>query len=140
MDATTLSATWQIIIGMTPFVAVILTWGLNEWNKRREERRKNKEERYTTFLATSNGFYTSTENTSLLKNEFIKELRLAWLYCPDDVIKKGNAFIQTVQTGRPHSDFEKERAFFEFVIVLRKEIYGKTELTQDDHHLWGDSS
>ena len=136
MDQTTLNATWQIIIGMSPFIAVITAWGLNEWNKRREERRKNKERIYNALLESSNGFYVSVSDENL-KNKFLQELRVAWLYCPDHVIGKCNDFLKKVQVGERHCDTVKEQAMFDFIIAMRKDLHGiKTKLTKEDYRFW----
>ena len=64
------------------------------------ERRKN-QEKYITFLAVLGEFYISTANIGSLEKEFVKELRLAWLYGPGDIIRKGNAFFYGLDSFEP---------------------------------------
>ena len=123
----------KIIIALA---SVVVAWLLNEHAKLRWEKRLRKEERYKAFHESIRGFYVASQDTEQ-KEQFLQELRLAWLYCPDDVIKAGNAFLRTVATGAHCSDEEKERVLAEFVIALRRDLHGrKTKLTVEDHHVW----
>ena len=96
--------------------------------------RKQKERRYRAFLESIRGFYASSQSTNE-KERFLLELRLAWLYCPDDVIKAGYAFLDTVSVGANCSDQEKERALARFELSLRKDIHRKTKFTEKDHRI-----
>ena len=120
---------------VVPLVGAVAVWCLNECAKRRWEKYKRKEERYTNLLESLCGFYVSSQNSEQ-KNKFIQELRLAWLYCPDKVIRAGNAFLATVETNASSSDAEKERALAEFVLALRRNLNCKTRLTVDEHRNW----
>lgn len=120
---------WLKII--IPLAAAIAVWSLNEWAKLRWEQLKRKQDRYQGFLESVNGFYVSSQDASQ-KEKFIQELRLAWLYCPDEVIKTGNAFLDAVTTGAKASDEDKEQALADFKLALRRDLYGKTKLTLRD--------
>ena len=139
MDTETLSAEWQIVIGMAPFLAAITAWYLNEAFKRRHEMRKNKEERYFAFLESAGALYSPYEHKEL-KDKFFRELRLAWLYCPDEIIKKCNTFLAFGKKGSNASPEENEKfeeSMFDFILALRKDIYSsKTKLTIDDYEFW----
>ena len=120
---------------VVPLVVGIVLWGLNERSKLKWEKRIRKEDRYIGFLNSIRGFYVASQDKEQ-KETFLQELRLAWLYCPDDVIKTGNAFLDTVATGVQSSDEVKERVLAEFEIALRRDLHGKTELTVKDHRNW----
>ena len=120
---------------VVPLVVGIVLWGLNERSKLKWEERTRKEKRYQGFLESIHGFYVTSQDEKQ-KEKFLQELKLAWLYCPDDVIKAGNTFLGTVATGAQSSDEVKERALAEFEIALRRDLHGKTELTVEDHRIW----
>lgn len=114
-----------------PLAVAITVWSLNEWAKLRWEKHKRKQDRYQGFLESVSGFYVSSQDAEQ-KEKFIQELRLAWLYCPDEVIKVGNAFLDAVTTGAGASDEDKEQALADFELALRRDLYGKTKLTIRD--------
>lgn len=120
---------------IVPLASAIVAWWLNEMGKRRWETYKRKEQRYVSLLKSLRGFYVRSQDATE-KERFLEELRLAWLYCPDKVIKAGNAFLATVATGAKCSDQEKESALAGFVIALRKDLNPSTKLTVDDHRNW----
>lgn len=118
-----------------PLVGAIAVWCLNELAKRRWERYKRKEERYVSLLNSLRGFYVSPQDAKQ-KERFLEEFRLAWLYCPDKVIKAGNAFLATLAIGAKCSDQEKESALAGFVLALRNDLNSSTKLKVDDHRNW----
>lgn len=118
-----------------PLAGGILAWWLNEHSKLKWEKHVRKEDRYRGFLESISGFYIASQDREQ-KEKFLQELKLAWLYCPDNVIKAGNAFLDTVATGAESSDEEKERALAEFEMALRRDLHGKTKLTVGDHRDW----
>ena len=135
MPAATLTTTQQILIAFIPLLAVIVGWLINEGSKQGYDRKKSKEEKYVTLLESSIGFYESI-NSAPLKNKFLQELDLAWLYCPDHIIHKCYAFLETVTAGNVYSDTDRDKAFKELVFALRKEAYGnRTKLTVNDYKL-----
>ena len=121
---------------LVPLVVAIVAWYLNQHGKLEWEKRLQKEDRYRAFLESISGFYIESQDKGK-KEKFIQEMRLALLYCPDDVIRAGNAFLDTVATGKESSDGKKERALAEFALVLRRDLHGKTKLTIEDWRNWG---
>ena len=120
---------------VVPLAGGIFAWWLNEHSRLKWEKHIRKEDTYRALLESVGGFYVTSQDEEQ-KEKFLQELRLAWLYCHDDVIKAGNAFLGTVATGAQFSDEEKERTLAEFVIALRRDLDGKTELTVEDHRNW----
>jgi len=120
-------------------ISTIGIWALNEWRKRVYEEYKRKEERYIELIRSIKGFYISSQNKEL-KNKFLSQLNLCWIYCPDEVIKQVNKFLNMVSIDK-YSDDEKEKAVGEFVLAMRKDLFArkilrKTELKPEDFKHW----
>ena len=119
-----------------PVVGGLIMWILNQRAKLDWEKHIRKEERYLGFLDSLTGFYVGSES-SKKKTEFIHHWRLAWLYCPDNVIRLGNSFLETVMVKKEKSsDEEKEAALAAFVLEVRRDLVGKTCLNDADHKGW----
>ena len=104
---------WSDVFKVTiPVVVVVLGWLLNEYSKRQWERYKRKEDRYVALVESLEGFYVSVEPTDAKekKEEFLRQLRLCWLYCPDTVIHTSLRLSESCQHRGRESDIEKERA------------------------------
>ena len=71
------------------------------------------------------------------KVEFVEQLNLCWLYCPDEVIKSGYDFLNAINS--PEMTLaEKQTAHGDFVVaickdLLSREITRKTKLTSQDY-------
>jgi len=106
-----------------PAGVAILAWVWNERSKRRFEQRKQKEKRYKELLRSLKGFYVGRLDSNL-KNQFIDQVNLCWLYAPDEVIQKAHAFFATIQTQRVPlaTEAEKERSLGELVMEIRKDM------------------
>ncbi len=120
-----------------PLFGAIVAWFVNEWRKRVWEQYQRKEESYKELLRCLKGFYVGASNAAELKEEFLNQLNRCWLYCPDDVIKKGYAFLDTVHTGQTSTDKVKEKAVGDFVASIREDLLSrkllkKTKLTGED--------
>ena len=126
-----------------PFIGGIIAWLANESRKRAWEEYKRKEEKYLSLISALKGFYVSAEpeKARTLKQAFLEQLETCWLYCPDDVIKKGYTFLSTVHTNAKDKDveLEKEKALGEFILAIRKDLFNKrllffkrTSLLPDD--------
>ena len=67
----------------------------------------------------------------MLKQQFLDELNLCWLYCSDDVITTGYTFIETVKSGQLEPDAEKSRlAFGQFLLTIRKDLLIRKAITE----------
>ena len=117
-----------------PFTGGLIVWALNQRSKLKWEIRVRKEERYKVFLESIRGFYSASQDQEK-KNRFLDEMRLGWLYCPDDVIRAGHVFLDTVATGQKSSDEIKKNALAEFELSMRRDIHGRTALTAADHRI-----
>ena len=110
-----------------PVAVAVVVWILNEYSKRRWEQYKRKEDRYVTLVESLKGFYANTEHNEARekKQEFLNQLALCWLYCPDAVIQKAYNFLDNVHTGVQKPDKEKEQALGAFVLEVRKDLLEK---------------
>lgn len=124
---------WKIL---APALIAVMAWSLNENAKLEWAQYTRKEESYKRLLESSRGFYSSTNNAQLRQN-FLDELNQCWLYAPDEVIKKGYSFLDTVHKGSGKTEEEQQRAMGEFVVAIRidllsREIIKKTTLSPKD--------
>jgi len=122
-----------------PLVGAIIAWFANEWRKRGWEEYQRKEGKYQVLLKSLKGFYTSAspEEAKVLKQAFLEQLDLCWLYCPDEVIKKAYVFLSCVHTNIRCTDEEKEKALGDLVLAIRKDLLSrkivrKTKLKPED--------
>ena len=108
-----------------PLIGAVFAWFANERLKRSWEQYQRKEDRYQELIKSLKGFHASTwspEERKVHKNHFIDQLNLCWMYCPDDVILKAYAFIDSVHTDQVSSDAVKERALGELILEIRKDL------------------
>jgi hypothetical protein len=122
-----------------PAAAAIITWVVNEWRRRAHEDYVRKEARYLELLKALRGFYVETQD-SAMKQSFVDELTRCWLYCPDGVIRKAYAFLDTVRVGAKTTAVKKEQAAGDLVAALRCDLLGRrlllwrrTSLTGTDY-------
>ena len=125
-----------------PLMGAVIAWFANEWQKRIWEEYQRKEAKYQALLKSLEGFYTSVEPTKAkqLKQIFLDNLNLCWLYCPDDVIKKAYAFLNSVHTNEKYPDAQKEKALGELVLAVRQDLLSRkvvrnTSLKADDFEI-----
>ena len=114
----------DVVVIAVPMVVAVLAWSLNEYSKRQWERHKRKEDRYVSLLVSLKGFYVSAEpaDAKEKKEEFIRQVELCWLYCPDAIIRSAYNFLDHVSIGAQHSDEEKEQALGALVLELRRDL------------------
>lgn len=60
-----------------------------------------------------------------MKEEFLKQVNLCWLYCPDEIIHKSYGFLDSVRTGAQLSDEEREKALRQFVLGARTDMLAR---------------
>ncbi|MEP1740260.1 MAG: hypothetical protein ABJI60_20745 [Kangiellaceae bacterium] len=120
-----------------PLFGATIAWFLNEWRKRFWEQYQRKEESYKELIRCIKGFYVGVPNSQELKSEFLNQLNKCWLYCPDEVILNGYAFLDTVHASNTQNDQTKEEAMGKFVASIRTDLLSrklvrKTSLDSND--------
>lgn len=115
------SAFWAILV---PALTAVAAWSANEYQRRVDDAQRNKVAQYTALVRSLQGFYAELQDRDL-KRKFVDELQLCWLYCPDEVIRKGYAFTDTVMVGAQPSSEEMRKAAGEFVAAIREDLLSR---------------
>jgi hypothetical protein len=114
----------SVLIAFGSLMGSVFLWFLNEKGKRKAEIRNRKEERYQKLVTSVKGFASRSSDRNL-RQEFIDQLNLSWVYCPDEVVKKGFFFLDmTVPDSNGKDRFsndEKVKALGELFIEIRKD-------------------
>ncbi len=117
---------WKFVV---PLVGAVIAWFMNEWRKRVADQYQRKEASYKELLRSLRGFYVGATDAQSLRSEFLIQLNTAWLYCPDEVILKGYAFLETVHRKPAptdkQNDKQKENAMGEFVAAIRQDLLSR---------------
>jgi len=129
MEQGTVNMLIPIIGAVIVFVSGLVTWYLNERSKRIYEEYKRKEDKYSALIRSLRGFYVDSFNKEL-QTEFLNQLNLCWMYCPDEVIHKAYNFLLMLHTAQKYSDEEKEKAVGELILTIRKDLISKKPLVK----------
>jgi len=121
-----------------PFIGAVVAWFVNQWQQRSRDDYLRKEKLYRDLLDAIQGFYTnpsravpaltvlppSSGQTSGMQ-AFLDQVRLAWLYSPDEVILSAYAFLDTVNADRlpPSTKPEREIAFGNVIAAVRRDLF-----------------
>ncbi len=108
-----------------PLSGAVVAWFANEWRKRIADQYQHKEANYKELLLSLRGFYVGASNAETLRGEFLNQLNISWLYCPDEVIKKGYAFLDTVHSQKESPNEEREQAMGDFVAAIRDDLLSR---------------
>jgi hypothetical protein len=128
-----------------PLIGAVIAWFLNELRKQKADLYQRKEAKYIELLSALKGFYVSAivnEAEAVdQKRKFLNQIDQCWLYCPDDVIRKGYVFLATIHTDRKSSEEEKQEALGEFVSSIRNDLFShgfinKTRLKGTDFKVY----
>jgi len=112
---------WKIA---APLFFATIMWFLNERSKLSWEQYKRKEESYKELLLAIKGF-TKQEHSKELKEKYLDQLNICWLYAPDDVINKGYAFLDSVFIGAESNEKECQEKLGAFVLAIRTDILSR---------------
>ncbi len=118
-----------------PIAVAVIAWFANERRKQQWEEYQRKEDRYQELIKSIKGFYLigrGQEESKIMKNNFIDQLNLCWMYCPDEVIIKAYKFIDTVHTGANTTDEEKEFALGDLMLSIRMDLVSRNVLSKTD--------
>jgi hypothetical protein len=124
-----------------PLSGAVIAWYANEWRKRLADQYQRKEANYKELIRSLRGFYVGAPKAEELKLEFLNQLNISWLYCPDEVIRKGYAFLDTVHDKQVTAKEDQESALGAFVAAVRADMLSRklvrksTLGAQDFRHL-----
>lgn len=110
-----------------PFFGAIFAWIANERRKRYWELYKRKEENYKQLLNTVRGFYDGLVDEKFM-SEFLHQMNLCWLYCPDEVIQKGYDFLHLIRDDVKATDKERNRHWVNLYLQFEKIFTPKRKL------------
>jgi len=127
MEQETINILIPVIGAVLAFIGGFVTWYLNERSKRIYEEYKRKEEKYSELIRSLRGFYVDSFSKEL-RTEFLDQLNLCWMYCPDEVIHKAYNFLSMVHAGQKRSDEEKEKAVGELILAIREDLIRRKPL------------
>lgn len=125
MEQSTIEMLIQVGGAVIALVAGLITLFINERNKRSEQEYKRKEERYIELVNALRGFYIDSFDKEKREN-FLRQVNLCWLYCPDEVIQTAYSFLMMVHTCQNQQDADKEKAVGEFMLAVRMDLIGRT--------------
>lgn len=130
-----------LLVAFVSLIGSVLIWYLNEKKKRKLKIIEQKEERYK-IMVTSIKAFTQGNNDVKLRQEFIDQLNLSWVYCPDIIIKKGTFLLETMIPDANglsrYTNEQKVNAIGELFVEIRKDILTtslrtKTKLKAEDY-------
>ena len=119
---------WAILI---PLLSAVVAWYANERSKRAWEEYVRKEQHYSALLRSLKGFYQASADKEL-REEFLLQLNLCWLYCPDEVIMKAYAFLDSVHEGSSSGARESEQTLGTFVSAIRQDMLSRRFVKRTD--------
>jgi hypothetical protein len=84
----------------------------------------------------SNAFFDGGDKDE--QQDFLNELKVCWLYCPDEVLRKAYAFLTTVEGNFKGTADERKDALRELALAIRKDMmpwYRRTRLEAKEFKL-----
>ena len=120
---------WVVIIPiLLSILGSMYIYYLTQQDQQAYEDYKRKEARYVELVSSIKGFST-TQSNSELRQKFIDELNLCWLYCPDEVIKASYNFLNTVTDDVKQNETEQKEALGKLMLTIRKDLISRKILT-----------
>jgi hypothetical protein len=129
----------KFLLSLLVALGAVIAWFIDRRQRRAWEDYQRKEERYRELLLAIPGFYITTSDPQL-KQTFLDQVNLCWLYCSDEVIRKAYRFLSTVHTDGG-CDSENERSLGELILTIRKDllarpVVNRTKLKAEDFKLF----
>lgn len=122
---------------VVPLGSAVIAWLVNEHTKRAAEDYLRKERKYESLIDSLQGFYSDVSDTPAgreLRTRFIAELNRCWLYCPDEVIRKAYAFLDSVTAGKAAADGVKEEALGSLMVAIRNDLLSRQPTKESSFH------
>jgi hypothetical protein len=119
-----------ILSAVIPVAVAVFVWGSTEVSRLRMAAYQRKEAHYVDLVKALNGFNVATQKRDT-KAHFLQQMFICGLHCPDDVIRAGNAFLDTV-TGAGTTGLQRDQAGREFILAMRRDLRPDTKLSGAD--------
>jgi hypothetical protein len=120
-----------ILSAVIPLAVAVFVWGSTEVSRLRMDAYQRKEAHYVELVKALNGFYVATQKRET-KAHFLQQMNICGLHCPDDVVRAGNAFLDTVQTGAGKTSSQRDQAASGFFLAMRRDLRPGTNLGDTD--------
>jgi hypothetical protein len=95
----------------------------------RWEQFKRREDRYRDLLKGARGLHDS-EWSSEAVNDLLRAYDECWLYAPDEVIRKGNRFLESVTVGSQSKKADHMTCLAELVHSMRSDLMSRKALSK----------
>jgi len=119
----------EIIIIVVTVIAGLITWYLNQQSKLSYENYVRREQRFVALVSCIHGFGEQTDNKEM-RDKFIKELDISWLYCSDEVILRAYKFLESVMKGSNVTEEQQQKAMGELMLAIRKDLIENKKLNK----------
>lgn len=114
--------------------SLIGPWVKALWVDPKVEAKQKMRDNFQVFMMMSlEGFFQRSSDDGKIR-EVCEQYRMAWLYASDSVIKTINSWLKSQRVIPPSKD-SAEWATASMVLQMRKEVYGKTDLREEDFFL-----
>jgi hypothetical protein len=123
-----------------PLVTAVVAWFVTEWRRLWWEKYQRKAKIYEDLVRASRRFLPGGGRNAERRAAFLAQAELCWLYANDDVIRKTQAFLQAIPPSAETTIREREVAYAELVLALRKDLLAwyqrGTKLKTTDYKAW----
>ena len=126
---------WKYLLGILGAICAWIwstyTWLKSQQEKRAQEEYQRKEALYRELLRALNVFYRDGPRVG--PATFLEHVRLAWLYAPDDVVRKVNAFLDTQKATASAEERDQlgQQTMAVAVVAIRNDLFKTARRTTD---------
>jgi hypothetical protein len=109
-----------IALPLVTAAAAFFRWVRERGEQRRAEDRRRREANYRDLLLAAKGFGVGGD--AVMRQQFIDQYNLAWLYAPDAVVLGLNEFFEAVEKGRSARGASPDEALAAVVVAARRDL------------------
>jgi len=122
---------WQWFVsaigGILAWLWSVFVWHRTQKQQRAQEDYKRKEQLYRELLKQLENFYKTSGASQKQSGiaSFLQEVRLAWLYAPDNVIQALYEFLDTQREGVPDKEKNEKgsESMAKLVVAIRGDLF-----------------
>lgn len=118
---------WKFFVGLSCSIAAwcwsVFVWAKSQSQQRAQDDYNRKEKLYRELLVSVSAFYKG--GTAVTAASFLEQVRLAWLYAPDEVVSKLYAFLSTQKAELPQveRDLGGQQTLAALVAAIRSDLF-----------------